>query len=368
MKIIDLRALRGPNYYSRHSVILMKLDIAELENKPSDLVPGFKDNVDKIMPTLYEHTCSPGRIGGFYERLTRGTWAGHIVEHIAIELQCLAGYEVSFGKTFNTDRKGIYKVVFRYLEEDVGLRAAEMSVNIVQNLFEGKLIEIDPLVSELKEIGESAMLGPSTKSIVDEATRRGISHIRLNESSYVQLGQGKNQRRIQATMVDDTSAIGVEIADDKALTKSLLSSMGIPVAEGYPVHTLEEAISVANSIGYPVVVKPLVGNHGRGITTNITCESELQMALNKSKEICESSIVEKYLLGFDYRILVINGKFVAATHREPAFVIGNGRDTIEALINEINKDPQRGYGHEKNLTRIKIDHMTEQVLSNKDLL
>ena len=154
----------------------MKLDIEELENKPSDLVPGFKDNIDKMMPTLYEHTCSPGRIGGFYERLVRGTWAGHIVEHIAIELQCLAGYEVSFGKTFNTDKKGIYKVVFRYIEEDVGLRAAEISVNIVRNLFEGKLIEIGPLVYEVKEIRESAMVGPSSKSIAYDAVMRGIIH------------------------------------------------------------------------------------------------------------------------------------------------------------------------------------------------
>ena len=258
-------------------------------------------------------------------------------------------------------------MVFRYIEEDVGLRAAEISVNIVRNLFEGKLIEIGPLVSELKEIGESAMLGPSTKSIVDEANRRGISHLRLNESSYIQLGQGKNQRRIQATMVDNTSAIGVEIADDKALTKKLLSSRGIPVAEGITAYDLEEAIIGAAKIGYPVVMKPLVGNHGRGITVNITNPKDLLIAYNKALEICDYVIVEKHLRGLDFRILVIDGKFVAAAQREPAFVIGNGKDSIKDLINEINKDPERGYGHEKNLTRITIDHMTKYVLLKQGL-
>ncbi len=367
MKIIELRAIRGPNYYSRHPVILMRLDIEKLEEKPTDMVPNFKENSHKMMPTLYEHRCSPGRFGGFYERLVRGTWAGHVVEHIALELQCLAGHEVGFGKTYGTDKKGIYNIVYRYVDENTGLRAGEMAVDIAKDLFVGKTTNIAPLIIELKEVAENSLLGPSTQSIVNEATKRGIPHIRLNEASYVQLGQGVFQRRVQATMMDDTSALGVEIADDKSSTKRLLSSMGIPVPEGITVSSPDQAIEAAENLGYPVVIKPLRGNHGRGITVNVKNNRELLIGYEISRQICGTSIIEKYLEGFDFRILVIDGKFVAAALREPAFVIGNGKDTIEQLVQKINKDPDRGIGHEKNLTRITIDHMTEQLLAIQGL-
>ena len=367
MKIIEMRAIRGPNYYSRHPVIFMRLDLGELEEKPTDKIPGFKDNLAMMMPSLQQHKCSPGRVGGFYERLIRGTWAGHVVEHVALELQCLSGHEVAFGKTFDTDDYGIYNLVYRYVDEKTGMRAGEMAFNIVENLFKGIKTDVKPLIIELKEIAETSLLGPSTQSIVNEATRRGISHLRLNEHSYVQLGQGVHQRRIQATMMDNTSALGVEIADDKESTKKLLSSMGIPIPEGSSVETEEEALQSAEEIGYPVVVKPLVGNHGRGITVNITNREELKLAFEIADKICDTSLVEKYLEGFDYRILVIDGKFVAAALREPAYVIGNGTSSIGELINEINKDPDRGIGHEKSLTRIKIDYMTERLLAVRKL-
>ncbi|HEY5500076.1 MAG TPA: cyanophycin synthetase [Bacteroidales bacterium] len=367
LKIIEIRAIRGPNYFSRHPVIFMQLDIQELETKPTDMVPDFKDNMAKIMPSLYEHKCSPGRVGGFFERLISGTWASHVVEHVALELQCLAGHEVAFGKTFSTHEFGIYNLVYRYQDEKTGLRAGEMSVDIVEKLFEGKITNVQPLIIELKKIAESSLLGPSTQSIVNEATSRGIPHIRLNQASYVQLGQGIHQRRIQATMMDNTSIIGVEIADDKERTKKLLSSMGIPVPEGLSAETVDEALKVAETIGYPVVVKPLIGNHGRGITVNVTNDKELLVAFRIASEICETSIVEKYINGFDFRMLVINGKFVAAALREPAFVIGNGKDSIQQLIDEINKDPERGIGHEKNLTQITVDYMTERLLDIQKL-
>lgn len=367
MKIMEMRALRGPNYYSRHPVILMMLDIGELEYTPTDLIPDFKENINIMMPTLYGHTCSPGVIGGFYERLVRGTWAGHVVEHIAIELQCLAGQEVSFGKTFTLSDKGIYNLVFRYLDEKVGLRAGEMAVDIVEKLFQGNITDIEPLILELTNIKEHCMLGPSTASIVDEAQRRGIPYFRLNDDSYIQLGQGVYQRRFQATMMDNTSAIAVEIADDKELTKNLLSSMGIPVAKGFSVRNFKEAKEAAENIGYPVVVKPLIGNHGRGITININSASELKVAIEKSKSVCNRSIVEKYLPGYDYRILVIDGKFIAAAFREPAFVIGNGKHTVKELIEEVNRDPLRGIGHEKSLTKITLDSMTDRQLKIQNL-
>lgn len=367
MKIMEIRAIRGQNYYSRHPVIFMKLDIGELEKKPTDIVAGFKENIENMMPSLYEHTCSPGRIGGFFERLERGTWAGHVVEHVAIELQCLAGQEVAFGKTYTTDQVGIYNLVYHYLDEETALRAGEMAVDIVEKLFHGVVTDIKPLISELKEIGENSLFGPSTQSIVDEARRRGIPYIRLNEESYVQLGQGIHQRRIQATIMDNTSALGVEIADDKETTKNLLDAMGIPVPKGISTKSEYQAIKAAEIIAYPLVVKPLVGNHGRGITTNITNKEELIKAFHIAREICQTVLVEKYLKGFDYRILVIDGKFVAAALREPAYVIGNGKDSIEKLINEINKDPERGEGHEKNLTKISIDELTEELLKDQHL-
>ncbi len=367
VKIIEMRAIRGPNYYSRHPVIFMKLDLGELEEKPTDTVPSFKDNISMMMPSLYEHKCSPGVIGGFFERLLTGTWAGHVVEHVALELQCLAGHEVAFGKTFTMDEPGVYNLVYRYVDENTGIRAGEMAVEIVEKLFEGVTTDVEPLILELKKIAANSLLGPSTQSIVDEATKRGIPHLRLNEESYVQLGQGIHQRRIQATMMDNTSALGVEIADDKESTKNLLSSLGIPVPEGNSAQTEEEALQVAETIGYPVVVKPLIGNHGRGITINVTDKEELVTAFRIAIKICETCLVEEYLVGFDYRILVIDGKFVAAALREPAFVIGNGKDTIKKLIQDINNDPERGIGHERNLTQIKIDNMTERLLASQNL-
>lgn len=367
MEIIEMRALRGPNYYSKHPVIFMKLDLKELEEKPTDFIPDFKDKINLMMPSLYKHKCSVGSVGGFYERLIRGTWAGHVVEHVALELQCLAGHEVAFGKTFDTDEHGVYNLVYRYLDENTALRAGEMSVNIVENLFDGVITEVSPLISELEEIAKSSMLGPSTKSIVNEAAARGISHIRLNEDSYVQLGQGVYQRRIQATMMDNTSALGVEIASDKAQTKSLLYSMGIPVAKGIVVNNEEESLKAAQEIGYPLVVKPLSGNHGRGITANISTPEELIIAFKIASNISNTCILEKHLCGFDFRILVIDGKFVAAARREPAFITGNGRDSIQKLIEEVNKDPERGIGHEKNLTIIKIDYMTKRLLDFQNL-
>lgn len=367
MKIIEMRALRGPNYYSRHPVIYMQLDIQELESTPTDEVPDFKENMAKMMPSLHEHNCFPGRVGGFFERLTTGTWAGHVVEHVAIELQCLAGHKVAYGKTFTMNELGIYNVVYSYLDEKTGLRAGKMAVEIVEKLFEGTISNVHPMIIELKKTAEASLLGPSTQSIVNEASSRGIPHIRLNEENYVQLGQGIHQRRLQATIMDNTSALGVEIADDKQRTKRLLSSMGIPVPKGHCVKTVEDALKAAESIGYPVVIKPLRGNHGRGITVNVTNGEELLVAFQIAGGICETTIVEKYIEGFDFRILVINGKFVAAALREPAFVIGNGKDSIQQLIDEINKDPDRGIGHEKNLTQITIDYMTKRLLDMQEI-
>jgi cyanophycin synthetase len=367
MKIREIRALRGANYYSRYPVIYMQVALGKLEEKPSDTIPGFKDRIEKILPTLIEHQCSLGYRGGFFERIDRGTWAGHIAEHVAIELQCLANIKVGFGKTYSTDDYGIYNVVFRYRDEEVGLEAGKYAVQIVNNLFNNKETDIAQIIQHLKEIRETNLFGPSTQSIVSEAQNRSIPVIRLNDESYVQLGYGIHQRRFQATIIDSTSAIGVEIANDKKQTKDILSKMGIPVPRGYTVETLSEALEASDTIGYPVTVKPISGNHGRGITTNILSPEDLETSFKNAKAFNIELLVEKFLSGADYRMLVINGKFIAAARRDPASVVGDGSSTIRELIDKINLDPNRGFGHEKTLTRIKIDNMTERLLTQKHL-
>ena len=367
MNILEIRALRGPNYFSRFQVIYLKLDIGELENKPTDKIPGFKDRLLKLLPTLSEHRCSPGHPGGFIERIERGTWMGHVTEHVAIELQCLANMEVGFGKTLDTDVEGVYDIVFRYRDEEAGIKAGREAVRIADAIYKKKPVDINSIILKLKTIRETNLLGPSTKSIVDEAKRRDIPIIRLNTESYVQLGHGINQRRIQATIMDNTSALGVEIADDKKNTKDILAQAGIPVPTGEVVTKLTSAYKVAEDIGYPIVVKPLVGNHGRGITVNITNKSDLKKAFSSAKKFRNKILIEKYIEGYDHRILTIDGKFVAASRREPPSVTGDGKSKIRQLIEKINQDPRRGFGHEKVLTKIEIDVMTRRLLRLKKL-
>ena len=365
--IYELRALRGPNRHTRHSAIFMVLDIKEYESRPSDKIEGFSDRLLKLIPSFQEHGCSIGKPGGFIQRLQDGTWAGHIIEHIAIELQCLAGMEVGYGKTLDTSKEGIYIVVFRYLVESVGLKAAKEAVSLFEAVAEGKIFDISKVVSDLKVLREDDMLGPTTWSIVKEAKSRDIPFIRLNENSYIQLGYGALQKRIQASITSQTSAIAVETADEKTSVKEHLKKSGIPVPDGEMVSTEEEAIAVFDEIGAAVVVKPDVGNHGNGSTINITDPDQLKNAFQAAKAYYPDVIVEEYVHGFDFRLLVINGKLVAAARREPAHVIGDGISSIKNLIQETNTDPRRGFGHEKVLTQIEIDDMTERLLFLKGL-
>jgi cyanophycin synthetase len=341
----------------------MLMDIGEFEDQPSDTLDGFNDRLIELVPTLQNHGCSIGGPGGFIQRLKRGTWASHIVEHIALELQCLAGMEVGFGKTYGTTKPGFYKVVYRYRVESAGLLAGKEAVALVEATARERLFDIDKVVARLKELRENDLLGPSTSSVVEEAKRRGIPALRLNNVSLVQLGYGSKQRRIQATMTDRTSALGVEIADEKSRTKELLLRAGIPVPQGAIAWSLEEATRVAEDIGYPVAVKPEVGHHGKGITAQVSDAQELATAFASAQKCCDSVIVERNLTGFDFRVLVINGKLVAAALREPAYVIGNGTSSIRQLIDTVNSDPRRGVGHERVLTAIKIDDMTERLIS-----
>lgn len=367
MKIKDIRALRGPNYWSirRPKLIQMTIDLEEMEQKPSNTLPGFRERLEQLMPTLYDHRCSEGVPGGFFQRVDEGTWMGHVIEHVALELQTLAGMDTGFGRTRGTGNPGEYHVVFDYVEEEAGIRAARMAVETVQSIIDQREVSLEPFIQELREIRENTRLGPSTGCIVDEAAKRGIPYIRLNKYSLVQLGYGVNQKRIRATIASTTSSIAVDIAGDKEDTKDLLEAAQIPVPTGKIVRDEEGLQSAIQKIGYPVVIKPISGNHGKGATTNIINWDQAVKALAEAKVYGRSVICEKFITGYDFRVLVINNKFVCAALRTPASVIGDGVHTIEWLVNETNKDPRRGYGHEKVLTQIKLDTFTQKMLDDK---
>ena len=367
MKIIEIRAMRGPNYWSvrRPKLIQMKLDLEELEELPTNKIKGFKEKLQQLIPSIYSHRCSEGVPGGFLQRVEEGTWMGHVIEHIALEIQTLAGMDTGFGRTRGTGKHGEYFVIFDYIEEEAGILAAKLSVKIAQSIIDGSEINIEESIQELRVVRENTRLGPSTGCIVDEAIKRGIPFIRLNKHSLVQLGYGINQQRIRATIASSTSCIGVDIAGDKEDTKNLLEAAQIPVPSGRIISNPEELKTAIEVIGYPCVLKPLNGNHGKGATTNINDFEHALKALEDAQVYGKSIICEKFITGYDFRMLVINYKFVCAALRTPASVIADGENNIQWLIDETNNDPRRGYGHEKVLTQIKIDGFTEKMLSQK---
>ncbi|MGM0986658.1 MAG: cyanophycin synthetase [Pseudomonadota bacterium] len=368
MNILEHRALRGPNYYSRYPSVFMRLDIGALEETPSDLVPDIVERLTALLPTLQEHRCSVGRPGGFLERLARGTWAGHVVEHVAIELQNLIGFSVGYGKTIDSYEPGIYNVVYRYRDEACGLAAGVEAVHLVERLFASEAIDMPAIIDRLKQVRDAHMLGPSTAAIVDAANQRGIPHTRLSEeSSYIQFGHGHRQQRIQATVTGHTALIGHGIADDKEWTKQVLADAGIPVPGGRVCSAFDEALDTVRDIGYPVVVKPVIGNHGRGVSTNIEDDQALHDAFEIAARHNPAVIVEQYIRGEDHRLLVINGKLVAAARRRPAHVVGDGVATLQALVDAENRDPRRGVGHENLLTQIQLDEQSLRLIGQQNL-
>ncbi|HMC85870.1 MAG TPA: cyanophycin synthetase [Chitinophagaceae bacterium] len=368
MKIFEIKVLKGPNYWSvrRNKLIQMKLDLEEMEDKPTNKIDGFRQRLEKLFPSLYDHRCSEGEPGGFFKRVDEGTWMGHVIEHIALELQTISGMDTGFGRTRSAGEHGVYYVVFSYMEEDAGVYAARASVRIVQALIDGAQYNLEEDVQQLREIREDTRLGPSTGSIVAEAEKRGIPFIRLNKSSLVQLGYGIHQKRIRATIASTTGNIAVDIACDKEETKNLLAAAEIPVPGGTVIRSEEGLKEAVDRYGYPLVIKPIDGNHGKGNTTNITTWQQALTALEAAKQYGRSVIVEKFITGFDFRILVINYKFICAALRTPASVVGDGKNTIHWLIDEVNKDVRRGYGHEKVLTQITIDQFTQKMLDEKN--
>ena len=366
MKILKIQALRGPNIWSirRQKLIQMRLDLEELEERPTDKIDGFKERLEELLPSLIEHRCSEGCRGGFFQRVDRGTWMGHVIEHIALEIQTLAGMDVGFGRTRETKTSGVYNVVFNYLEEKVGIYAAKAAVKIAEALIEGEKYDLTDDIQNMKEIREDVRLGPSTASIVDEAVSRDIPYLRLGRNSLIQLGAGINQMRFQATITCKTSNIAVDIACNKEQTKKMLNDASIPVAKGDICYDEEDLQDTIDDIGYPIVIKPLDGNHGKGASINVINWEDAVKGLKHAKEYSRRVIVEKFITGFDFRVLVINNEVIAAAQRVPAHVIGNGKNTIQELIDITNEDPRRGYGHENVLTEITIDRATERLIDN----
>jgi cyanophycin synthetase len=364
MKIIEIKTLRGPNYWSnyRKKLIVLKLDLENLEESPTNKIDGFSDRLEKLIPSMHKHRCSKDYAGGFFERVKEGTWMGHVIEHIALEIQSMAGMECGFGRTRGTSKEGIYNVVFSYMEENVGLFAAKASVKIAEALIDNTEYDLEADIKLMRQMREKSRFGPSTGSIVDEAVARDIPFIRLNSESLVQLGYGKNQVRFRATMTDRTSSIAVDLASNKDETKKMLEAAAIPVAKGMCIMYESEVEEVIAKVGFPLVFKPLNGNHGKGASINVKTLEEAIAAFEHAKKYSKKIIVEKFITGYDFRVLVINNRFIAAALREPAHVIGDGVSNILQLIDTENKDPRRGYGHENVLTEISIDRETEEQL------
>lgn len=367
MQILDIKVLKGPNYWSvrRPKLIQMRLDLGEMEERPTNTIEGFRKRIESMFPDLYLHRCSEGILGGFFQRVEEGTWMGHVIEHLALELQSMAGMDCGFGRTRGTGKHGEYFVVFNYMEEDAGVYAAKAAVRAAEALIANTPYDILPDVQQLREIREATMLGPSTGCIVEEAVKRGIPYIRLNKQSLVQLGYGVHQKRIRATIASTTGNIAVDLASNKEETKLLLEAAEIPVPRGIVVRTEEGLLEGVQKFGYPLVIKPIDGNHGKGNTTNINTWEQALQAFEAAKVYNRNVILERFISGVDFRILVINYKFICAALRTPASVIGNGVLSIQQLIDEVNKDSRRGFGHEKVLTQITIDQFTHKMLQDK---
>jgi cyanophycin synthetase len=377
MKILETRVYRGPNLYALWPVLRLRVDLEELEDYPTVKLPGFPEGLLALIPTLAEHTCSYEEPGGFVRRMTEGegTWMGHVLEHIAIELQCLVGTPVSFGKTRGAGLpRGHYNVVYTYEEEAVGLAAADLALAVIRHLLPEERADHDPRpfdftaeLRALRELLEERALGPSTAALVRAAEERDIPWMRLNDGCLIQLGQGCYQQRIEAALTSGTSLTAFELAGDKSLTNRLLADLAIPVPRQEVVLTGDEALEAAERLGYPVVVKPLDGNQGRGVSTGLTRPEQVRAAWERAAAVSRRAIVETHEKGSDFRILVVGGRVVAVAQRVPGHVVGDGRQTVRELVDQVNSDPRRGFGHEKVLTRLSLDDEARRLLAEASL-
>ena len=377
MEILETRVYRGPNLYALWPTIRLKVDLGELEQYPTVKLPGFTERLLELIPTLEEHTCGLGVPGGFVRRMTEdeGTWLGHVMEHIAIELQCLAGTPVTYGKTRGDSLpEGQYYVIYSYVEEAVGLEAGRLAVRLIHHLLPPERMDHDPSpfdfnaeLERLVRLAQRRALGPTTAALVRAAEERDIPWLRLNDRSLVQLGYGKYQRRIQASITSETRQIATEIASDKRLTHRILDDLGLPVPRQVLVEDVEEAVAEAERLGFPIVVKPLDSNHGKGVVVDLKTPEQVRAAFEKAQDYSFQVLVEACQTGNDYRILVVNGRVVAVAQRVPGHVVGDGQRTIAELVEIVNRDPRRGVGHEKMLTRLEIDDQARRLLQTQEL-
>jgi cyanophycin synthetase len=377
MRILDRAIYVGPSLYAHFPVIRLEVDLGPLEEWPSaKLGPAFIDRLIEALPGLHDHGCSYGEPGGFIRRLREdeGTWMGHILEHVAIELQNVAGEPITFGKTRGAGVEGRYHVLYQYEQEDVGLEAGRLGITLLHSLLPPELrpdgavpgdFDFAAERDEFIRFAQRRALGPSTMSLVRAADERRIPWIRLNEQSLIQFGHGRYQQRIQATITSATSHIAVELASDKEETNRILGNLGLPVPRQRLVQRVEDAVAAAERIGYPVVVKPFNANHGRGISIHLTTDEQVRTAFEVAREHSRSVIVESFITGEDHRMLVIHGELVAVSRRVPGHVVGDGVQTIEQLVEEVNRDPRRGIGHEKVLTRLAFDHQADTMLAKQ---
>jgi cyanophycin synthetase len=375
MKIVSTNVYVGPNVFAHFRVIRHVLDLGELEHWPTlRLGDSFIEALLTALPGLHEHGCSYKEPGGFVRRLRddEGTWMGHVMEHVAIELQNVAGSPVTYGRTRSIETEpGMYNMVFEYKDEAVGLESSKLAIKLLMSLLPEEIKvenrpdsdwDFEEERDRFIRYAQSRALGPSTASLVNAAEERDIPWIRLNRYSLVQFGHGKYQQRIQATTTNRTGNIAVELAGDKEETNEILRDLGLPVPEQRIVRSATDAKRAARRIGFPVVLKPLSGNHGRGVSINLKTDEEVEVGFKKAREHGRSIIVESYIEGFDHRLLVVNGELVAAAKREPGHVVGDGKLTIRELVDIVNEDPRRGVGHEKVLTRLEFDHQAERLL------
>jgi cyanophycin synthetase len=364
----NVRVLRGPNLFAYKPVLQITLDIGPYEERPSNSFPGFVERITGWLPGLSKHECSVGRPGGFIERLKRGTYLAHISEHICLELQNLLGFKVGFGRARGTGEPGVYNVVIAYKEEVPAKEAYEVALRMTLAAMHNEPFDVEGEIERLQDIADEYRYGPSTASIVEAARARRIPVVRLTPTAnLVQLGYGKYQKRIQASETSNTSSIAVEMCQEKPLTNRMLRTVGVPVPEGRTVSTTEEAWQAAQEIGLPVVLKPEAGNQGKGVSVNLTTKTEVRAAFEIARSFGGEVLVEQYIEGQDYRLLVINGRMVAAARRDPAQVVGDGQLTVRELVDQVNADPRRRNGHSGILSRIRLDPGVDLVLQQQNM-
>ncbi|MCE9629399.1 MAG: cyanophycin synthetase [Planctomycetia bacterium] len=367
MEILSLKVLRGPNQWASFPCLEAWVDLGRLEDFPSHTLPGFNERIMSWLPTMIEHRCSIGTRGGFFERLRTGTWMGHVLEHVTLELQTLAGTPVGYGRAREAKTRGVYKVVIEYKEEKFAIECFHTAHRLLMAAIDGTIFDVTCELKRLRKLLLDVQLGPSTRSIVEAAAARGIPPQRLTEGSLVRLGHGAKQRRILAAETDRTGAVAETIAQDKELTRTLLAESGIPVPEGRPVSDAADAWAVAEEIGGPVVIKPRYGNQGRGVSVNLVTRDEVEKAWALASEQDAAVVVERFVSGADYRVLVVGSRMVAAARRHPPLVVGDGCSTVRHLVDKVNEDPRRCGDHATSLSPMVIDEVAVAVLAEQGL-